>query len=101
MGGRVSYLQGVAARGALDELIKEVGRSGILKKKEQVDKFIDIYNDMFELSSRVAAYRLIKDEYYNQNLKNKMNPAEAKEDARFVLLSMLRTCQLRADRSLG
>jgi len=82
MGGRVSYLQGVAARGALDELIKEVGRSGILKKKDQVDKFIDIYNDMFELSSRVAAYRLIKDEYYNQNLKNKMNPAEAKEDAR-------------------
>jgi len=82
MGGRVSYLQGVAARGALDELIKEVGRSGILKKKDQVDKFIDIYNDMFELSSRVAAYRLIKDEYYNQNLKNKMSPAEAKEDAR-------------------
>jgi hypothetical protein len=37
---------------------------------------------MFELSSRVAAYRLIKDEYYNQNLKNKMSPAEAKEDAR-------------------
>jgi hypothetical protein len=82
MGGRVSYLQGVAAKGALDQLIKEVGRSGILRKKDQVDKFIDIYNDMFELSSRVAAYRLLKDQYYHENLGNKMSEADAKEDAR-------------------
>jgi hypothetical protein len=82
MGGRVSYLQGVAAKGALDQLIKEVGRSGILKTKDQIDKFIDIYNDMFELSSRVAAYRLLKDQYYHENLANKMNVADAKEDAR-------------------
>jgi hypothetical protein len=32
-GGRVSYLQGVAAKGALDQLVKDVGSSGILKKK--------------------------------------------------------------------
>lgn len=82
MGGRVSYLQGVAAKGALDQLIKEVGRSGILKKKDQVDKFIDIYNDMFELSSRVAAYRLLKDQFYHENLTNKMSMADAREDAK-------------------
>lgn len=82
MGGRVSYLQGVAAKGALDQLIKEVGRSGILRTKDQVDKFIDIYNDMFELSSRVAAYRLLKDQYYHENLANKMSVADAREDAR-------------------
>jgi len=82
MGGRVSYLQGVAAKGALDQLIKEVGRSGILKTKDQIDKFIDIYNDMFELSSRVAAYRLLKDQYYHENLANKMSVADAREDAR-------------------
>jgi len=80
-GGRVSYLQGVAAKGALDQLIKEVGRSGILRTKDQVDKFIDIYNDMFELSSRVAAYRLLKDQYYHENLANKMNVADAQKDA--------------------
>jgi len=80
-GGRVSYLQGVAAKGALDELIKEVGRSGVLLKKEQIDKFIDIYNDMFELSSRVATYRLMKDEVFHDNVANGMPKDRAKADA--------------------
>ena len=80
-GGRVSYLQGVAAKGALDELIKEVGRSGVLLKKEQIDKFIDIYNDMFELSSRVATYRLMKDELFRTNVDNGMPKDRARADA--------------------
>jgi len=65
MGGKVSYLQGVAAKGALDGLVKEVGRNGILKTKDQVDKFFDIYNDMFELAARVGAYRMLKDHFKN------------------------------------
>jgi hypothetical protein len=67
LGGRVSYLQGLAAKGALDGLMKEIGRSGILQKKDQVDKFIDIYNDMFELSSRAATYRMLKDQFFAEN----------------------------------
>jgi len=62
-GGRVSYLQGVAAKGALDSLMKEVGRSGIMQTKDQIDKFFDIYNDIFELSSRVSAFRSLKQEF--------------------------------------
>ena len=31
-GGKVSYLQGVAAKGAMEQLIKEVGRSVLLKR---------------------------------------------------------------------
>jgi hypothetical protein len=80
-GGRVSYLQGVAAKGALDELVKEVGRSGVMLKKEQIDKFIDIYNDMFELSSRVATYRLMKDEVFHDNVANGMPVDRARADA--------------------
>ena len=80
-GGRVAYLQGVAAKGALDQLVKDVGRSGILKKKEQVDKFIDIYNDMFELSSRVASYRFLKEEITKDNVAKGMAPDKAKADA--------------------
>lgn len=80
-GGRVSYLQGVAAKGALDQLVKDVGRSGILKKKEQIDKFIDIYNDMFELSSRVASYRFLKQEIASDNVAKGMAPDKAKADA--------------------
>ena len=63
LGGRVSYLQGVAAKGALDGLIKEVGRGGVLRTKDQIDNFFDIYNDIFELASRTSTYRMLKDEF--------------------------------------
>jgi hypothetical protein len=66
-GGRVSYLEGLAAKGALDNLIKEVGRSGILQTKDQIDRFIDVYNDVFELSSRAATYRMLKDQFFAEN----------------------------------
>jgi cob(I)alamin adenosyltransferase len=84
LGGRVSYLQGLAAKGALDGLMKEIGRSGILQKKDQIDKFIDIYNDMFELSSRAATYRMLKDQFFAENKKSKKfkNDADALADAK-------------------
>jgi hypothetical protein len=84
LGGKVSYLQGLAAKGALDGLIKEVGRSGILQKKDQVDKFIDIYNDMFELSSRAATYRMLKDQFFAENKSSGKfkNDADALADAK-------------------
>ena len=43
--------------------MKEIGRSQILKTKDQIDKFFDIYNEMFELSARVGAYRMLKEEF--------------------------------------
>jgi hypothetical protein len=84
LGGRVSYLQGLAAKGALDGLMKEIGRSGILQKKDQVDKFIDIYNDMFELSSRAATYRMLKDQFFAENKSSGKfkNDADALTDAK-------------------
>ena len=63
LGGRVSYLQGVAAKGALDDLMKEVGRSGVLRTKDQIDRFFDIYNDIFELSARTSAFRTMKQQF--------------------------------------
>jgi hypothetical protein len=84
LGGRVSYLQGLAAKGALDGLMKEIGRSGVLKTKDQIDKFIDIYNDMFELSSRAATYRMLKDQFFAENKKSDKfkNDADALADAK-------------------
>lgn len=84
LGGKVSYLQGLAAKGALDGLMKEIGRSGILQKKDQIDKFIDIYNDMFELSSRAATYRMLKDQFFAENKSSGKfkNDADALADAK-------------------
>jgi hypothetical protein len=80
-GGRVSYIQGLAARGQLAEISKEVGRSGILKSKDQVEKVFDYWTDTFELTSRVATYRVLKQTYLAENKAKKMSAADALEDA--------------------
>ena len=82
MGGKVSHLQSISTKSKLDELTREVGRSGMLLKKDQVDKFFDIYNEMFELSGRVSTYRMLKEEYLADNIKKGMTADKADADAR-------------------
>ena len=59
-GGRVSYIQGIAVKGQFDELVKDVGRSKLIRSKEQLDKWVDLWTDSFELTSRSAAYGIAK-----------------------------------------
>lgn len=59
-GGMVSYLQGLSIKSNFESLQKELGRGRIARGKEQVDKIVDIWTDMFELSSRSAAYAVTK-----------------------------------------
>jgi len=59
-GGMVSYLQGMSLKSNFQSLKKEVGRSNVLRTKEQLENFVDIWTDMFELASRSAAYKIVK-----------------------------------------
>ena len=59
-GGKVSYIAGIAPKGQYQEFFKGVGGNIILNKKEQVDKYFDMWIDTFELSARVASYRVTK-----------------------------------------
>ena len=76
-GGKVSYLAGLSSKGQFKELQKSLDRTGILKTKDQIDKFVDIWTDMFELASRTAAYRIAK----SQALAENLSPAEAQTKA--------------------
>ena len=67
-GGKVSYLQGLATKGQLAELMKDIGPSRILRTKGQIDKVFDIYTDAFELASRVSAYRTAKTQFRAEGL---------------------------------
>ena len=62
-GGLVSYLQGLSIKSNLQQLNKDLGRSRIMRSKDQLDKFLDIWNNMFELSSRSAAYAISKQNF--------------------------------------
>jgi hypothetical protein len=76
-GGKVSYLAGLSSKGQFKELQKTLDRNGILKTKDQIDKFVDIWTDMFELASRTAAYRIAK----SQALAENLSPADAQVKA--------------------
>jgi hypothetical protein len=76
-GGRVSYIQGLSYKDNLLQAVQGVKRNGIIKNKEQIDKFFDAWLDMFEITTRVAAYRTIK----QQNLARGMTPESADIEA--------------------
>ena len=59
-GGMVQYLQGISLKSNAEKLYKEVGRGGVIKTWDQFNRLIDIWTDMFELSSRSAAYAIAK-----------------------------------------
>jgi hypothetical protein len=59
-GGRVSYVQGLALQGQKEELAKSIGQEKFAKTKDQINKWVDIWADSFEFTSRAAAYGVAK-----------------------------------------
>jgi hypothetical protein len=80
-GGRVAHMQGLSARSQLEDISKKIGRNGILKTTDEVVKLFDYWSDTFELTSRVATYRVLKQMYLVENKEKKMPAAKALEDA--------------------
>lgn len=67
-GGMVSYLGALSLKSNFQALHKEIGKNGIIKSKEQLDKFVDIWTDMFELASRSAAYGIAKKNFEGKGM---------------------------------
>ena len=80
-GGMVTYMHGQGLRSGFEDIHKELGRNGIVKTKEQLDKVLDTWTDMFELASRTAAYGIAKENQYKKNIAKGMSEKEAREDA--------------------
>jgi hypothetical protein len=66
-GGMVSYLQGLSAKGTFQNLQKEINSSNLKKAKSAIDGLFDVYADMFELSSRTAAYRITRNKLMRED----------------------------------
>jgi len=75
-GGMVSYMQGISLKSNFDQLNKSIGASGIVTKKEDVEKLLDTWSDMFELASRGSAYSIAKN-----NFSKTMSEQDAKTKA--------------------
>ena len=77
-GGKVSYIKSLTAEGLAEDFEADVkGNNVFVTTKKGIDKVIDVWSDSFELASRVAAYRILKEQY----MKKGMGEAEAKQKA--------------------
>ena len=78
-GGKVSYVSGIGAQSQFQRMQETLGRSKIASTKEQIDSVLDTFwAEPFELASRVAAYRVTKADYMNNQ---KMSEEAAKTKA--------------------
>jgi hypothetical protein len=80
-GGLVSYLQGLGLKSNFIELHKSIGKSGVITKVEDFNKFVDTWTDMFEIASRGAAYGIVKQNFYTKNLADNMSEKDAMQAA--------------------
>ena len=77
-GGKVSYIKSLTAEGLAEDFEADVkGTNVFVKSKKGVDKVVDVWSDSFELASRVAAYRILKQHYISKG----MDKTEAKQKA--------------------
>jgi hypothetical protein len=68
-GGMVSYLQGLSAKGTFDNLQQTINSTNTKKAADGINRFFDIYTDMFELASRTAAYQIARDRFIQNGEK--------------------------------
>jgi hypothetical protein len=76
-GGMVSYLQGISTKGTFKSLQRDINSSNPKKALNAINKFFDAYTDMFELSSRTAAYRVTR----NKMIADGLSPEAAQTRA--------------------
>jgi hypothetical protein len=67
-GGMVTYIQGLSLKSNFDRLQKEVGSSMVIRNARQLNKVIDLWTDMFEITSRASAYSIAKKNFLEEGL---------------------------------
>jgi hypothetical protein len=81
-GGNVSVIQGLSAASAMEQLSKKLDKSLTLQTREEILKYFDMYNSMFEFGARVAVYRVMKRHFQNQIAKEQgLSPSQVEQAA--------------------
>jgi len=82
LGGRVSYIQGITMAENLTDAIKEAEKNGVIKNLAGVTKVFDAWLDMFEMTSRIAAYRVYKSDFMAKGMGENQAKIEAAAKAK-------------------
>lgn len=76
-GGRTTYIQGLSLESQKEELAKSIGNQKYARTSEQINKWVDIWADSFEFTSRAAAYSVAK----SNAIARGATEAEARQEA--------------------
>jgi len=77
LGGRVAYLQGITIKDNLTDAVNAADRNGVIKSLSGANKFFDAWLDMFEMSTRIAAYRTMRDQFVAEGMPLEQAKIEA------------------------
>jgi hypothetical protein len=80
-GGMVSYLQSLTTKSNFEEIQRRLGKNKIVKTKDQLDVVVDTWTDMFEITSRAAAFGIAKRAALESNLAKGMSKEDAEAAA--------------------
>jgi len=80
-GGKISYLKGISSKSLQEEVEAQMRNFGFLKEPKTVEKFLNKYTDMFELATRVEAFRISRSDKYAELVKEKAPKTQAEKDA--------------------
>jgi hypothetical protein len=80
-GGKTTYLESFSLKSSLHDLNTGLGKRRIIDTVEKFNKFVDVWNDMFEFTSRTAAFALRKEELVKKNIAKGMTEEAANRAA--------------------
>jgi hypothetical protein len=80
-GGRVAQRMSYNTDSQLKQLVRPHGRNFVFKTQDGILKWIDVWNDSFEMTNRVAMYSVLKADITAKNIAKNMSAADAKEAA--------------------
>ena len=73
VGGKTTYMEGFSLKSNMEQLSKSLGKDGMISSAQDFTKFLDSWNNMFEFSSRTAAYSMYKKEALQRNIDKGMS----------------------------
>jgi hypothetical protein len=75
-GGKTTYLESFSLKSSLQDLNTKLGKRRIMDKVDSFNEFVDVWNNMFEFTSRTAAYSMYKQEVLKKNIAKGMSNAK-------------------------
>jgi hypothetical protein len=82
LGGTAVYRQVFGVTAHMTDIEKTIGRGKVVQNFDQIKHYFDAYNDMFDLTSRVAAFKTLRDSFMAEGMDKVSAETKAATEAK-------------------